>query len=69
LHILPYESCQYDNDDGNMTVYVQLMESLCRLMKECWHAKPSARLTMLRVKKSLGKLSKDVAIAMSYEKL
>jgi len=37
------------------------MQSLSRLMRECWHARPIARLTMLRVKKTLSKLLKDVA--------
>ena len=46
-------------------VTVQLMESLCRLMKECWHAKPTARLTMLRVKKTLSKLLRDSTTAMA----
>lgn len=36
------------------------LQALCRLMKECWYANPCARLTMLRVKKSLSKISKDV---------
>jgi len=56
---------------GNECVYLQLLESLCRLMKECWHAKPSARLTMLRVKKSVSKLLKDTAAvdALSDDKL
>jgi len=48
---------------------VQLMESLGRLMKECWHAKPTARLTMLRVKKSLSKLLKSTVTAVSDDKL
>jgi len=48
---------------------VQVVESLFRLMKECWHAKPTVRLTMLRVKKSLSKLLKETTVAASDEKL
>ena len=31
--------------------------SLARLMSECWYSEPAARLTALRIKKSLQKFS------------
>jgi len=32
---------------------LQLMQKMSRLMRECWNPKAAARLTMLRVKKTL----------------
>ena len=37
-----------------------LLRGLTKLMAECWHRDPGARLTALRVKKSLTKLECDV---------
>uniref|UniRef100_A0A8C5IHW6 receptor protein serine/threonine kinase n=1 Tax=Junco hyemalis TaxID=40217 RepID=A0A8C5IHW6_JUNHY len=35
----------------------QVLSALARIMKECWYQSPSARLTALRIKKTLKKLS------------
>jgi len=38
-----------------------LVQSMCKIMTECWFTQPSARLTVLRVKKSLTSLMKQQA--------
>ena len=35
---------------------LQKLSTLPKIMQECWHKKPSAQLTALRVKKSLQKI-------------
>lgn len=37
----------------------QILQTLSRLMTECWHPKPDARLTALRIKKTLQKVQTD----------
>lgn len=39
-----------------------ILAVLSKIMQECWHPNPSARLTALRVKKTLTKLDSDVKI-------
>ena len=34
----------------------QTLSALVKLMKECWYQNPSARLTALRIKKTLDKI-------------
>ena len=34
--------------------------AVSRIMSECWHHTPAARLTALRVKKTLAKMLKDL---------
>eukprot|EP00062_Callorhinchus_milii_P013009 gi/632960651/ref/XP_007896316.1/ PREDICTED: activin receptor type-1-like [Callorhinchus milii] len=36
------------------------LSALAKLMKECWYQNPSARLTALRIKKTLGKISNSL---------
>ncbi len=38
-------------------VCVQTMKTMSRVMRECWAPLPAARLTILRVKKTLVKLA------------
>ncbi|RZF49102.1 hypothetical protein LSTR_LSTR008388 [Laodelphax striatellus] len=40
----------------------EVLRTLSNLMQECWHQNPAARLTSLRVKKSLCKLKGDTGI-------
>lgn len=35
----------------------QVLSGLAQMMRECWYPNPSARLTALRIKKTLQKLS------------
>ena len=35
---------------------LQPLKTLSQVMQECWHANPAARLTALRVKKSLTRI-------------
>ena len=36
-------------------------------MSECWHQNPNARLTALRVKKSLSRLDSDISTAVMHK--
>lgn len=38
---------------------VQILSTIAKIMKECWFQSPSARLTALRVRKTLAKLDQD----------
>lgn len=38
---------------------VQILSAIVKIMKECWYQNPTARLTALRVKKTLSKLNID----------
>lgn len=38
----------------------QTLTSLAKLMKECWYQNPSARLTALRIKKTLTKIDNSL---------
>lgn len=38
----------------------QVLSALAKIMKECWYQSPSARLTALRIKKTLKKLNNSV---------
>jgi len=44
------------NADDLFVCYFQCMSAVSKLMQECWSATPAARLTSLRVKKTLAKL-------------
>lgn len=47
---------------------LQTLASLGKLMKECWHGKPAARLPILRVKKTLVKLAaNDTRVHLSLD--
>ena len=35
------------------------MRTMAKLIKECWHEKPAARLTALRIKKTLTSLAES----------
>ncbi|KAJ8941589.1 hypothetical protein NQ314_010370 [Rhamnusium bicolor] len=39
-----------------------VLQTLSKVMQECWHSNPSVRLTALRVKKTLSKLDTDTSI-------
>lgn len=39
-----------------------VLQTLAKLMQECWHSNPAVRLTALRVKKTLSKLDTDTTI-------
>lgn len=41
-------------------VLSQTLTSLAKLMKECWYQNPSARLTALRIKKTLTKIDNSL---------
>lgn len=41
-------------------VLAQTLTSLAKLMKECWYQNPSARLTALRIKKTLTKIDNSL---------
>lgn len=38
----------------------QTLTSMAKLMKECWYQNPSARLTALRIKKTLTKIDNSL---------
>lgn len=38
---------------------VQILSATVKIMKECWYQNPPARLTALRVRKTLSKLDHD----------
>lgn len=40
-----------------MLFLLQTLAGMGKLMRECWHGKPAARLPILRVKKTLVKLA------------
>nr|WAH70829.1 thickveins [Colaphellus bowringi] len=39
-----------------------ILQTLSKVMQECWHSNPAVRLTALRVKKTLSKLDTDTSI-------
>lgn len=39
-----------------------VLQTLAKIMQECWHSNPAVRLTALRVKKTLSKLNTDTTI-------
>lgn len=39
-----------------LVCFPQTLSALVKLMKECWYQNPSARLTALRIKKTLDKI-------------
>lgn len=41
-------------------IYFQTLTSMAKLMKECWYQNPSARLTALRIKKTLTKIDNSL---------
>lgn len=40
----------------------EVLQTLSKVMQECWHSNPAVRLTALRVKKTLSKLNTDTSI-------
>lgn len=52
--IRPQIPLRWDSED--------VLQTLAKIMQECWHSNPSVRLTALRVKKTLGKLDLDTTI-------
>lgn len=53
------EGCSEYIDCGvssNTSCLPQTLSALVKLMKECWYQNPSARLTALRIKKTLDKI-------------
>ena len=44
------------------------MKTLAQVMQECWHQNPAARLTALRVKKSLTRINDESDMYMYIEK-
>lgn len=51
-----------------LCVCVQYMKVMSKVMSECWSGNPAARLTALRVKKTLGKLVELHAMSSSIIK-
>lgn len=42
-----------------LSVCAQILSAIVKIMKECWYQSPPARLTALRVRKTLSKLDHD----------
>ncbi|KAK4873762.1 hypothetical protein RN001_013122 [Aquatica leii] len=40
----------------------EVLQTLSKIMQECWHSNPAVRLTALRVKKTLSKLDTDITV-------
>ncbi|XP_076264537.1 serine/threonine receptor kinase thickveins isoform X4 [Rhynchophorus ferrugineus] len=40
----------------------ELLQTITKIMQECWHTNPDVRLTSLRVKKTLSKFDPDVSV-------
>lgn len=43
-----------------LSPFSQVLSGLAQMMRECWYPNPSARLTALRIKKTLQKLSNSL---------
>lgn len=43
-----------------LLIKFQTLTSMAKLMKECWYQNPSARLTALRIKKTLTKIDNSL---------
>lgn len=43
-----------------LLINFQTLTSMAKLMKECWYQNPSARLTALRIKKTLTKIDNSL---------
>ncbi|XP_018576590.1 bone morphogenetic protein receptor type-1B isoform X2 [Anoplophora glabripennis] len=52
--IRPQIPLRWDNED--------ILQTMSKVMQECWHSNPAVRLTALRVKKTLFKLVTDTSI-------
>lgn len=50
---------QWSGVDSNVFLPFQTLTGMAKLMKECWHQKPCVRLSALRVKKTLAKLTQS----------
>lgn len=46
--------------DVFLHIHFQTLTSMAKLMKECWYQNPSARLTALRIKKTLTKIDNSL---------
>lgn len=54
------EACWFVICDFLFLFSFQTLTSLAKLMKECWYQNPSARLTALRIKKTLTKIDNSL---------
>lgn len=54
------------NDDVSCDIFLffQILSGLGKVMRECWHQNPNARLPALRVKKTLIKLANEQNITI-----
>lgn len=52
--IRPAMSLRWESDE--------ILQTMAKVMQECWHSNPAVRLTSLRVKKTLAKLNADATI-------
>lgn len=43
----------------HLSLCVQILSAIVKIMKECWYQSPAARLTALRVRKTLSRLDQD----------
>lgn len=46
--------------DYNILIYQQCLQTMAKVMTECWAQHPAARLTALRVQKTMNKLKKSM---------
>lgn len=46
----------------------QILSGMAKLMRECWHQNPNVRLSVLRIKKTIQKLSaSDHKVQLIYD--
>ena len=62
------QTCCKHGVEGCLTVCfvspVQALRVMAKIMRECWYANGAARLTALRIKKTLSQLSQQEGIKM-----
>lgn len=46
------------------SIFLQALRVMAKIMRECWYANGAARLTALRIKKTLSQLSQQEGIKM-----
>ena len=49
---------------NSLTLSFQALRVMAKIMRECWYANGAARLTALRIKKTLSQLSQSEGIKM-----
>lgn len=59
----PPDGCKYDPSHCPLPVS-QALRVMGKIMRECWYANGAARLTALRIKKTLSQLSVDEDVKM-----